>query len=388
MTARLTTPDGGALGAVERLCGLVDPYAPASAELDALFLEAMREITAWHRERSDFYRRVCAKASFAPAQLRTISDLTKIPSIPAEFFKTREVLSIPREAVTLHLTSSGTTGQKSQIFFDDWSIGSAQRMVDFIYEKHGWVSSEPVDYLLFSYETDAASKLGTAYTDHFLCKYAPAQRVFCALRRNGQGGHDFDLFGTLDFLEQAARSQRPVRIFGFPAFLAAVLERGRELGRPALKLHPQSFVFLGGGWKKHTGKILPKAELYGLATERLGIPDERLRDGFGSVEHCVPYVECRKHRFHVPVWSRVLIRDVDTGAALGEGQPGLLHFISPYITSVPAHSVVMGDVASLHANCGCGLPTPYFELHGRAGTSKNRSCAVAAAELLGRGARA
>lgn len=386
MTAKLTTPDAS-LRAVEKLCGLVDPYAPATPALDALFLEAMREITAWHIERSEFYRRVCEKESFVPATLRTTADLANIPSIPAEFFKLREVLSIPHEAVTLHLTSSGTTGQKSQIFFDAWSIGSAQRMVDFIFEKNGWVSPEPVDYLLFSYETDASSKLGTAYTDHFLCKYAPAHRVFCALRRNGQGTHDFDLFGTLDFLEQAAASGRPVRIFGFPAFLAAVLERGRELGRPALKLNPRSFVFLGGGWKKHTGKILPKRELYALATERLGIPDDRLRDGFGSVEHCVPYVECQTHRFHVPVWSRVFIRDVDTGAPLAEGKQGLLHFVSPYITSVPAHSVVMGDVASLHANCGCGLPTPYFELHGRAGTSKNRSCAVAAAELLGRGAR-
>jgi hypothetical protein len=32
--------------------------------------------------------------------------------------------------------------------------------------------------------------------------------------------------------------------------------------------------------------------------------------------------------------------------------------------------------------CGCGVETPWFEILGRAGTSKNKSCAIAAAELL------
>ena len=51
---------------------------------------------------------------------------------------------------------------------------------------------------------------------------------------------------------------------------------------------------------------------------------------------------------------------------------------------MPAHSVIMGDLASLHdgATCNCGLLTPYFKIHGRAGVSKNKSCALAASELL------
>jgi hypothetical protein len=45
----------------------------------------------------------------------------------------------------------------------------------------------------------------------------------------------------------------------------------------------------------------------------------------------------------------------------------------------------MGDLASLHQadTCPCRLQTPYFVVHGRAGVSKNKSCAVAAAELIG-----
>jgi len=156
----------------------------------------------------------------------------------------------------------------------------------------------------------------------------------------------------------------------------------KKMGLPPLKFHPDSLVFLGGGWKGHADKQIEKHDLYKLAEEMLGIPNSRLRDGFGSVEHCVPYVECDRHEFHVPAWSRVFIRDVATLKPLTWGEKGFLHFVSPYITSMPAHSVIMGDMASLHNDCSCNLKTPYFKIHGRAGVAKNKSCALAASELL------
>ena len=94
------------------------------------------------------------------------------------------------------------------------------------------------------------------------------------------------------------------------------------------------------------------------------------------------YVECS-----VPVsysiWSRVVARDPWTFEVLALDS-GLLHFISPYITSVPAHSIVMTDLVRVFeaGSCDCGNRSPWFEILGRAGTSRNRSCAIAATELL------
>jgi hypothetical protein len=185
-------------------------------------------------------------------------------------------------------------------------------------------------------------------------------------------------------LERFEKEGLPVRIFGFPAFFHFTLKRMRELGLPNLSLSPESLVFLGGGWKGHADQAVSKDELYGAATVQLGIPNHRLRDGFGSVEHCIPYIECSHHRFHVPTWSRVLIRDLKTLEPLPYGVTGFLNLISPYITSVPAQSVLMGDLASLHRpeECGCGNSMPWFKILGRAGTSRNKSCAIAASELL------
>jgi len=379
----LAVPDPAALASVQALCELSEPYR-ADAASDQLFVAAMREIVAWHGARSPFYGRLLRERGFDPATLRTPADCARIPAVPASFFKRHEVLSVPREVITTHLTSSGTTGQKSQMFFDDWSFGCARRMVDFVYQHRGWVSAEPANYLLYAYEPTEGMKLGTTNTNRFLTRYAPARDLFFGLRHLGDGRHEFDGFGCLATLERYEREGLPVRIFGFPAFLYFTLLQQRRLGRAALRLPAGSLVMFGGGWKGHADQAIEKRDLYARIREQLGLADERIAESFGSVEHSVPYLECPRHELHVPVWSRVFVRDLRTLEPLPYGQAGFLSFVSPYITSVPAHAVVMGDLASLHpaSACGCGTPTPFFRVLGRAGVSKNKSCAVAAAELL------
>lgn len=378
----LKVPDEDKLQNTKELCLLTDPYI-SHKESNELFINSMKEICLWHIENSPFYKKLCNSQNFSPEQIKSIDDLITIPHLWAHFFKGNEVLSIPKEKVFLHLTSSGTTGQKSQIFFDEWTIKSAQLMVDNIFQKYGWVTpNQKCNYILFSYETESSSKLGTAYTDNFLCKYAPINEVFTTLRLTGNGAHEFDSFGTVEAFIRFAKQGLPVRLFGFPAFFYFALKRMKDLGIPPVEFHPDSMVFLGGGWKGNANQQIEKKDLYALAQEMLGLKLDRLRDGFGSVEHCVPYVECSHHEFHVPVYSRVFIRDVETLEISKNGEAGFLHFVSPYITSMPAHSVIMGDMASLHENCPCGLKTPFFRILGRAGVSKNKSCALAASELL------
>lgn len=384
MDKKLKVPNLEKLGAVQKICDRISPYDEFISS-NAEFILAMKEITSWHIEHCEFYKNLSNSQNFSLDSVKTMDDCLNIPHLWAHFFKAHEVLSVPKKEIFLHLTSSGTTGQKSQIFFDEWTIKSAQRMVDSIFHKYNWITpDEKCNYILFSYETESSSKLGTAYTDNFLCKYAPVNEVFYALKLTGAGGHEFDCFGTIEALVKFAKQGLPVRLFGFPAFFYFALERMKKLGIPPLQMHPDSLVFLGGGWKGNADKQIAKEDFYLLAEEMLGIPNDRLRDGFGSVEHCVPYVECSRHEFHVPVWSRVFIRDVDTLKPLGFEKKGFLHFVSPYITSMPAHSVIMGDMASLHEGntCGCGLQTPFFRIYGRAGVSKNKSCALAASELL------
>ena len=258
-------------------------------------------------------------------------------------------------------------------------------MVGCIFDHYGWNQpQQKVNYLLMTYETTPTSRLGTAYTDNFLCEFALANQTFYGLKLTGEGGHEFDSQGVIRTLIDYERQKLPVRIFGFPAFLYFALVKMKNLGYPPLRLNPESLVFTGGGWKSFGNQQVSKKDFYALVEETLGIPNHRLRDGFGSTEHCVPYIECAHHEFHIPSWSRVFIRDFSNFEVLGYNQVGFIQFISPYITSMPAHSVIMGDAGSLHRaeDCSCGLKTDFFRKQGRAGVSKNKSCAIAAGELL------
>ena len=365
-------------------CAGSDPY-DHTPSMSQDFVCAMKEVLYHHVARSPLYAKLVERSGFDLDSFSSMEDIEKIPFVPAWVFKKYEILSMAKEDVYLHLTSSGTSGQKSQIFFDRPTIESAQRMVDYIFKYYQWITPHyPCNYLLYTYAPEGSGQLGTAYTDNFLCKYAPVQNIFYALRNVGKEEHKFDLFGALDTLLKYEAEKIPVRIFGFPAFLYFTLEHMKKINHRPLKLNPESLVFLGGGWKGHQDRAIAKKALYALAGEMLGIPDSRLRDGFGSVEHCVPYIECQNHNFHVPTWSRVIIRDVKTLKNIAMDRPGYINFISPYITSMPAHSVLMGDLGILRSKsgCSCGLDTHWFEVVGRAGVSKNKSCAMAASDLL------
>jgi phenylacetate-coenzyme A ligase PaaK-like adenylate-forming protein len=379
----IQVPDKERLSAVQALCEQSDPYNWTRG-VEILFVEAMRQNISWHIEKCSFYSRLAESKNFSPGMLKSMDDMDKVPFIHANFFKTHEVLSIDRSEVAVHLTSSGTTGQKSQIFFDAWSIGSARRMVDFIHDYYGLRTDQSVNYVLNSYEPEPDMNLGTANTMKFLTSYAPAKRIAFALRSKGKGQHEFDAFGVVDALRLYSQEELPVRIIGFPAFLLFTLNRLQEMNIGPMKLNPDSLVFLAGGWKGHAKQEVTKTVLYKLITEMLGIPDERIRSSFGSVEHSIPYIECAHHNLHIPVWSKVFIRDFKTLEVVGYGKPGFLQFVSPYITSVPAQGVMMGDMARLWpaSSCPCGLKNDFFEILGRAGTSANKSCAAAAAELM------
>jgi len=89
------------------------------------------------------------------------------------------------------------------------------------------------------------------------------------------------------------------------------------------------------------------------------------------------------HHFHVPIYSRVLIRDVDTFQKLRYGETGLVNLITPMIQSAPLVSIMTDDLGILHegSRCGCGITTPYLEILGRVGMADIKTCAAGAEQL-------
>ena len=147
-----------------------------------------------------------------------------------------------------------------------------------------------------------------------------------------------------------------------------------------------STLLTGGGWKAAENKKVSKEEFRSVVFSKLGIPADRIRDGYGMAEHSSPYMECSHHRFHIPVFNRIIIRDPKTLKPLPEGQVGLIELLCPFNTMMPNHSILSTDLGMVDPDpCSCGYNSPTFTLVGRGGLSKHKGCAITANDLVKRG---
>lgn len=349
-----------------------------------LFVNACREMAIFHRERSPEIRHIYARAGFDPESLRDETDVLRVPTLGVSAMKKFLITSLPHDLAVLKLTSSGTRGQKTQIWFDQGSLDRVQKMMDVYLEQEGLVSTEPTNYLVFSYDPDDAKDLGVAYTEKNQLRFAPAAAVHFALKKDARGEWAFDKPKAFEVLKNYAANGKPVRVFGMPAFLFEFVEHMRENAAP-VKLPEGSLVLTGGGWKAAEDKKITRDAFRALCGEAFGIPPENQRDAYGMAEHCAPYFECRKHRFHVPAYNRIIIRDPVTWEKLRGGEPGLMELVTPFNAMMPTLALMSTDYGKLHAEaCPCGYKSPTFEVLGRAGLTKHKGCAITAADIVKR----
>lgn len=342
------------------------------------FVESFRETARAHYSGSPVFRAFWDDARLKPDDIQSEADIMRVPPIMVHLFKERELCSVPRDQIALTLTSSGTGGQKSQQFLSARSLERVKRLAFNVHRALGLTSDDEVNYVCFTYDPHVAKDLGTAFTDELLTSFTRRREVYYTFQWDkGKNDFAFNERGTVDALRRFEREGYPVRILGFPAFLYKIIKE-HDL---TLNLGPRSWVQTGGGWKSLANEEIPKHEFRSFVANRLGLPEQNIRDLFGMVEHGIPYVDCKLGQMHVPNYARVYTRSPDGKTILSPGERGLLQLCCTYNDSYPAMSLLTTDRGRT-GSCGCGTPGPTLELLGRAGVSKHKGCAIKAAEML------
>lgn len=353
-------------------------------EKNHLMVEACREMAIFHegncREVTFLYK----KYGFDPETIEVEEDLARIPVIGVAAMKRYLLTSLPHEEVALKLTSSGTRGQKTQIWFDGQSLKRVQTMLKTLWEQVGFICEEPTNYLMFVYDPKEAKDLGIAFSDKNQQQFAPVAESFYTIKKNGQGNWEFQTEETLITLQEFGHDSKPVRIFGIPSFIYELLQE-MESRNLAFRLPSGSLMVTGGGWKAAEEKRVSRDFFRNKVTELLGIPVERVRDGYGMAEHSAPYIDCPKHRFHVPAYNRILARDPITMDVLPVGETGLLELITPFNAMMPNLAILSTDLGFIDPEtCDCGYNSPTFSLVGRGGLTKHIGCAIHASDIVQR----
>ncbi|MBQ5311344.1 MAG: acyl-protein synthetase [Oscillospiraceae bacterium] len=246
---------------------------------------------------------------------------------------------------------------------------------------HRLCSVRPANYVIFGYQPSKANTTAVSKTAYGFTFFAPAAHRQFAIK-TGADGFSLSWDEVLAALERYSRSSLPMRTIGFPAHTFFLLEY-MEKNDIRFQMPKSSLLTVGGGWKQFYSQKPDKERFYQLAHDRLDIDEQHIIEFFGAVEHPILYTDCRCHHFHIHVYSKVIIRDVDTLKPVKNGEAGIIDLITPMMHGCPLSSIVTDDLGILHDEpCACGAKSPWLEIIGRVGVSGIVTCAAGAEELL------
>jgi len=331
-------------------------------------LALIRDSVRWHLASAPAYAGYADRLGFDPDRLAAPGDLASVPQIPTLAFKRGvPIRSCPADRIAKRCTSSGTLGRRSEVLRDRSTIerllGSVRRGVELLGD---WYEDD-VAVLNLGPDQAEAGDLWFAYVMSLVeLPYLASHAV--------RDGH-FDPPAAADRLA-ALRKEYPVVIVTGPPGL--VLELANAAPADAARRQDgELMVVTAGGWKRHTGAVLPRAEFTDAVVGRLGLtgPD-RVRDAFNQVELNTVVLECAARRKHVPPWLEVIVRDPLTLEPVGAGTGGLLSYLDPSATSYPCF-LLADDFGVLRADpCECGRPGRTLELHRRIKRPEEWGCAL------------
>jgi phenylacetate-coenzyme A ligase PaaK-like adenylate-forming protein len=369
---------------VDQICEILDPLHWTEKKTDC-FIQACRIMAEFHLTHNLEIRYLYNRHGFSPKDIQTEKDLELLPPLGVAAMKRYLITSLPHEKATLKLSSSGTRGQITQIWFDQGSLNRVQAMMNGYFLQEGWISSDPVNYLIFNYNPEQSGNLGIAYSIKNQLRFAPANNSFFSIQKDEKGEWVFEKEKTLYTLKRYCDEKFPIRIIGMPSFIYDFTLFLKSNQSSPFRLPNQSRLFTAGGWKAAEERKISRAQFRSLCVEAFGIPEEFQRDGFGMAEHSAPYFECKHHRFHIPVYNRILIRDPFTFQCLTSGEVGLMELITPFNAMMPTLSILSTDYGRIYQDpCLCGLQSPTFEVIGRAGIQLSKGCAFTAQDWVKR----
>jgi hypothetical protein len=280
---------------------------------------------------------------------RQVRELTDIPFLPIEFFKTHDVRTEPKswEPRELFLSSGTTRQQRSHHHLRDPQL--YRRNARHIFECcYGPLTDWTFLALLPSYLEQGYSSL-VAMVDYFALESGQTQDAFFL--------HDHA--ALLRALTNAKQEGRRIMLFGVSY---ALLDLAAEYG-PAPEL--QGLTVLETGGMKGRRREMIREELHQELQRAFG--PAGIHSEYGMTELLSQAYSPGHGRFHAPPQLRVLLRDPADPFSVSETRPeGALNVID--LANVDSCAFIeTKDLARLH-------PDGSFEVLGRLDNSDVRGC--------------
>lgn len=336
------------------------PGSFRQADKEALLLEGLNELTAFHHAQCAPYRRVIDAAWGGPGPRSSLAD---VPYIPVSLFKEVELKST--DAAGLIMQSSGTTGQvPSRIVVDHETAARQSRAL--IATFRPLLGERRLPFLVMDTKDVVKATGLTARGAGVLGMMKFGAKTTFAL----DGALDIDKEAVARFV--AANGDAPFLIFGFTFLVWSKLYGSYADGELDLS---RAILIHSGGWKRLEAAKVSNDVFRAALARRFALT--RIHNFYGFVEQIGSiFLEGQDGLLYPPNFTDVIIRRPDSWEMADVGEEGVIQVVSLLPRSYPGHCVLTedrGTIVSVDAGSG-GRLGKALRVAGRVPKAELRGC--------------
>ena len=287
--------------------------------------------------------------------------------IHANLFKVKKLLSINSNNVqTLKMSSSGTTGNRSNIYADRLTRANQQRaLINIFKDSFDLNLKDRFNYYVIANKSELVK-------DIFDAQMA-AIKGFSLFAKKSIFLLDSKNHIIPEALDKLRNDKNKFFIFGFTS--KVYLQFLEFLKENKICIDARNSILLhGGGWKKME-HLKVDNDIFKKEVEEY-LPGINCKNYYGMIEQTGSvFMECSEGFFHSNNYGDICIRN--NNLEIQElSKPGIIQSFSILPSSYPGHSLLTEDIGISYGidDCSCGKKGRYFKVLGRLKKSELRGC--------------
>ncbi len=350
-----------------------NPFTLIQKEKEKIFLPHMRESSRWHYKNCPEFKKICDNKKFNVFSDFKLSDL---PYLPASIFKKIDLASVPKDQIVKTLYSSSTSGEPSKIMIDQITANNQSAALNKIMQD--FLGRERRCFIVFDSEETIKSAGGELSSRGAAIRgmLPLAKKIFFVLDK------DLNLdIKKLKLALSGISNDDKICYFGFTWLIYNIYLSNKDnkeiLNIFKEKINKNNVVLHIGGWKKLKDIAVSKENFNNKIGDALGTLKSRVVDFYGMTEQLgTVYPDCKYGYKHLPFYSEIIIRDINTLKPVSTGEMGFIQLLSPLPHSYPGISVLSDDLGRVVGvdDCKCGRKGKYFVFEKRSETAEVKGC--------------
>ena len=346
----------------------MDPFMDLE-DSNYLFLKSMSEALIFHYENSEKFKQYCSTKNFDPY---TAFSLYDIPFIPSTLFKKLELYSVPKTDIIKTIHSSSTTGKNpSTILIDKITSERQQKIIISILSN--FIGKDRKSFLILESKDNISTGDELSSRSSAVRGLTPFMKSINFLLKTDLS-LDFEKLNKINF-----EKTKNYAVFGFTWILYLLIEKhqnDKTIKNIFSKLN-NPIILHSGGWKKLQNIKISKSDFNDKISSFFQTTPDRVIDFYGLVEQLgTIYPDCEYGFKHVPTYSHIIIRDVNTLEPVEPGKQGFIQILTPIPHSYPGVSILTDDIGKIVGinSCKCGRKGICFQFLERLKTADLAGC--------------